>query len=84
MNELNEMLLRCWLMLTGPRVRDERGDVPGWVMIVVMTAALVGVIYALAQDQLNQLLTDALSNVIPSIVAAATPGGKPKYSPACQ
>ena len=27
-----------------PRPRDERGDVPGWVLITVMTAGLVAVI----------------------------------------
>lgn len=33
---------------------------------------------------LNVTYVPALSNVIPSIVAAATPGGKAKNSPACQ
>ncbi|HEY9312242.1 MlaD family protein [Williamsia sp.] len=33
---------------------------------------------------LNVTYIPALSNVIPSIVDAATPGGKAKYSPACQ
>ena len=34
--------------LAPPRERDERGDVPGWVMITVMTAGLVVVIWAIA------------------------------------
>ena len=33
--------------------RDERGDVPGWVLITVMTVALVGAIWAVADDQLT-------------------------------
>ena len=33
-------LLRIWVELTAPRVRDERGDVPGWVMITLMTGGL--------------------------------------------
>jgi hypothetical protein len=28
-------LTRLWLELTAPRVRDERGDVPGWVLVTV-------------------------------------------------
>ncbi|MGZ4488729.1 MAG: hypothetical protein ACXVW1_12410 [Nocardioides sp.] len=43
--------------------RDERGDVPGWVLITVMTAGLVMVIWGVARDQLSQMLRDALSSV---------------------
>lgn len=62
MEQLN-LMTRVWLALTAPRVRDERGDVPGWVMIVVMTAGLVAVITAVAQDQLSAMLDNALSQV---------------------
>lgn len=44
-------------------VRDERGDVPGWVMITVMTAALVGAIWAFAGDRLQAMLEQALNSV---------------------
>lgn len=43
--------------------RDERGDVPGWVMIVVMTAGLVVVLSSLASDQLQAMLSAALRSV---------------------
>ena len=43
--------------------RDERGDVPGWVLVTVMTAGLVMAIWGLADDQLQQLLTQALNSV---------------------
>ena len=43
--------------------RDERGDVPGWVLITVMTAGLVTVLWAVAGDMLGQLLRDALRSV---------------------
>lgn len=43
--------------------RDERGDVPGWVMIVVMTAGLVGALFAIAGPQLKSMLSHALSSV---------------------
>ena len=42
----------------------ERGDVPGWVMVTVMTAALVAALYTIAGDALKTLLTDALDNVL--------------------
>jgi hypothetical protein len=45
------------------RRRDERGDVPGWVLITVMTAGLVAALWAIAGPQLSQMLTDALSSV---------------------
>jgi len=43
--------------------RDERGDVPGWVLVTVMTAGLCAALYGVADDQLRQLLTDALGKV---------------------
>lgn len=43
--------------------RDERGDVPGWVMITVMSAGLVAVLAAAAGPQLQSMLTQALSAV---------------------
>lgn len=41
---------------------DERGDVPGWVLITLMTAGLVAVLWAVAEDQLKALFTDALNS----------------------
>lgn len=41
---------------------DEQGDVPGWVMITVMSAGLVAIITA-AGPQLRSMLTQALSAV---------------------
>jgi hypothetical protein len=56
--------IACWYaVLTGPRVRDERGDVPGWVLVTVMTAGLVAVIWGVADDQLRDLLRSALNSV---------------------
>jgi hypothetical protein len=43
--------------------RDDRGDVPGWVLITVMTAGLVGALWAVAGDRLEALLQQALSSV---------------------
>ncbi|MEI2819395.1 MAG: hypothetical protein V9E81_03930 [Marmoricola sp.] len=45
------------------RKRDDRGDVPGWVLITVMTAGLVAALWAVAGPALTQLLQQALSSV---------------------
>lgn len=41
----------------------ERGDVPGWVLITVMTAGLVMALWVVAGPKLAQMLDDALSSV---------------------
>ena len=50
------------LMLINSR-RDERGDVPGWVLVTVMSAGLVMAIWGVAQGQLTSMLTSALNSV---------------------
>ena len=45
------------------RRRDEQGDVPGWVLITVMTAGLVAGLWAIAGSQLGAMLREALSSV---------------------
>jgi len=42
---------------------DERGDVPGWVLITLMTAGLVVVIWALAGPALAGLFEQAIERV---------------------
>ena len=54
-------MLYTWV--TRPRRRDERGDVPGWVLVTLMTAGLVTILYAFAGDRLRELLADALSGI---------------------
>ncbi len=44
--------------------RDEAGDVPGWVMITLMTAALVVVIWAVAGPALTDLFNNAINRVL--------------------
>ena len=41
----------------------ERGDVPGWVLITLMTAGLVTILWALAAEQLATLFTRAMTSV---------------------
>ncbi len=54
-------LIGGWLL--PHRRRDERGDVPGWVLITVMTAGLVAGLWAIAGSQLGAMLREALSSV---------------------
>lgn len=42
---------------------DERGDVPGWVLVTLMTAGLVVAIWTLAGPALADLFEQALSRV---------------------
>jgi hypothetical protein len=63
MNTLTLLTTRLWLALSSPRRRDERGDVPGWVLVTVMTAGLVGALWKLAGPQLDSMLTSALDSV---------------------
>ncbi len=47
-----------------PRLRRaERGDVPGWVMITLMTAGLVAILWGVAQDQLTAMFQRAMDRV---------------------
>ncbi|MFC9690852.1 hypothetical protein ACFTSF_20040 [Kribbella sp. NPDC056951] len=50
-------------LLTSRPARKERGDVPGWVLITVMTAGLVVLIWGVAGDQLKSMLENALKSV---------------------
>lgn len=42
---------------------DERGDVPGWVLISLMTAGLVIAIWAIAGPALGAIFESALARV---------------------
>jgi hypothetical protein len=52
--------------LTQPRPADsERGDVPGWVLITLMTAGLVAALLAVARPALTGIFQDAMDLVNP-------------------
>ena len=44
----------------------ERGDVPGWVLITLMTAGIVAIIWGFAEDRLLEIVSDALESVTPA------------------
>lgn len=52
------VLLRDRLRQDGDR---ERGDVPGWVLITLMTAGIVTALWVVAEPTLKNLLTSALN-----------------------
>lgn len=51
-----------WIALTN-RSRDERGDVPGWVMITVMTAIVVIALLAVFREQVVNAVQNAFQSV---------------------
>jgi hypothetical protein len=52
-----------WLLAARDRSRDDRGDVPGWVMVTVMTAILVVAILGIFEPQIK----NALSGIVDSV-----------------
>lgn len=56
-----QLLRRHWVRRWGQR--DQRGDVPGWVLITVMTISIGVGLWGLAQPQLLGILQSALSSV---------------------
>jgi hypothetical protein len=49
--------------------RDDRGDVPGWVLVTLMTAGIVMALWIVAEPKLASLLGGALD-------VAGDPNGK--------
>lgn len=43
------------------RLASDRGDVPGWVMITLMTAAIVVALWAVASEQIVQIFNNAMA-----------------------
>jgi hypothetical protein len=56
------VLLWMIVAMVRVRVRDgrDRGDVPGWVLITLMTAGIVTALWVVAEPTLRNLLTNAL------------------------
>lgn len=57
-NAMNRFMLRLRSL-----VRDETGDVPGWVLITLMTAGLVLIIWGLAGPALSGVFQQAMDRV---------------------
>jgi hypothetical protein len=60
------MFLFAWIVQAIDRMRaddDERGDVPGWVMVTVMSAILVVAILGVFEPQIKDAITSAIDSV---------------------
>lgn len=44
--------------------RGDRGDVPGWVLVTLMTAGLVLVLWGVARDRLTEVFNHAIDSVL--------------------
>jgi len=62
MEQLAQLMTRLYVVLIAPR-RDDRGDVPGWVLVTVMSAGIVMAIWGLAEGELKSMLRSALNSV---------------------
>ncbi|KAA1424303.1 hypothetical protein [Nocardioides antri] len=57
-------LLRLWCWCAAAtHQRDDRGDVPGWVLVTVMSVGLVTALLTFARPALVGMLRNALSSV---------------------
>lgn len=63
MTPLHLLLVRAHLVLVAPRERDQRGDVPGWVMITVMTVGIVALLSSFVGPELLRMLKAAFAKV---------------------
>ncbi|MDO5049602.1 MAG: hypothetical protein Q4D87_06950 [Actinomycetaceae bacterium] len=55
--------LFTWIYLWLTDEDSERGDVPGWVLVTLMTAGLVTAIWAVASPTLSNLFQTAIQGV---------------------
>ena len=53
-----------WARRNFPRKGDDRGDVPGWVLVTLMTAGLVVALWGAAGPRLVQVFNDSVDNVV--------------------
>lgn len=62
--QLNRRLVRA-LVATRQRLteRPDRGDVPGWVLITLMTAGIVTLLWSVAGPALSGMFKDAMGGV---------------------
>lgn len=49
--------------LSQKMIEDERGDVPGWVLVVLMTTGLVTAIWTIAAPRLTAILRNSLDSM---------------------
>lgn len=60
---LHRTTTRLYAEMLAWREKPDRGDVPGWVLITVMTAGLVAALWLVAEPLLRDLFSNAVSGV---------------------
>lgn len=55
--------MACMMRMLRRMATEERGDVPGWVLITLMTAGLVIIIWGLAGPALSAVFQQAIERV---------------------
>jgi hypothetical protein len=64
---VSEIKFRQYLIRTHDsffaRLKNERGDVPGWVLVVLMTTGLVTAIWTIAAPRLTAILKNSLDSM---------------------
>lgn len=66
MKNINEFTARAMVHILDKirEVKDsDQGDVPGWVLVTVMTAGLVVALWSIADGQLKSVLQNAIHSV---------------------
>ena len=60
---------RSWRAAGAPRIDlcDERGDVPGWVLVTLMTAGRVVALWTVAGSTLTEVFLNAIAKVTSAI-----------------
>ncbi len=53
-----------WVAARMTTIRGDRGDVPGWVLVTLMTAGLVIALWAVAGDRLTEIFTTSMDSVV--------------------
>jgi hypothetical protein len=59
----DERGIPTWTRTPGAAWDDDRGDVPGWVLITLMTAGLVVILWGVAGPLLQHVFTQAIDRV---------------------
>jgi len=60
--KISEFLIETFISAR-QALSDERGDVPGWVLVVLMTTGLVTGIWTLAAPRIDSILKNSLDSM---------------------
>lgn len=61
--DTSELLTTIKNSRTYQALNDQRGDVPGWVLVVLMTTGLVTAIWTIAAPRLTAILKNSLDSM---------------------